>query len=434
MPYGPHWHGILFRKTYPELEELIARSLEIYPPWFGIEASKCWSQTTKTWTWPNGATLKMRFMEGDNDWQRYWGHAYTWIGWDELGLWANPIPYQRMKARLRSAQAFIPNKRIRASANPGGAGHHWVKMHFGIDKWPHGGHIFDSPDGSGMRRVFVRSHLKDNQIGMHNDPGYELRLEGAGSPEFVRALKAGDWNIITGAFFPEFGTQHVIEPFEIPKHWVRFRAMDWGSSKPFSVGWYAVSDGELAAIPRGALVKYREWYGMLPNQPNIGLKLTAEEVADGILDRQLPNEMIDMSVMDPSAFAVNGGPSIASRMAARKVHFHPADNKRVGTRGALSGWDLVRSRLKGEDDRPMIYFFATCVDTIRTLPALQHDDLRPEDVDTDGEDHAGDETRYACSARPWVREAPQKPVPKFPMQQTVNEIIAANRRRRIDGE
>jgi hypothetical protein len=103
--------------------------------------------------------------------------------------------------------------------------------------------------------------------------------------------------------------------------------------------------------------------------------------------------------MDPSAFAENGGPSIVSRMG---VFFREADNKRVATVGALGGWDQLRSRLKGEEGRPMLYFFSTCVHTIRTLPALQHDSSKAEDVDSDGEDHAPDETRYACMSRPWI--------------------------------
>jgi len=127
---------------------------------------------------------------------------------------------------------------------------------------------------------------------------------------------------------------------------------------------------------------------------------------------------------------VNGGPSIASRMAGRKAYFQQADNKRVAQRGALSGWDLVRHRLKG-DDAPMIYFFSTCTETIRTLPALQHDEMRPEDVDTDGEDHAGDSVRYACSSRPWVRNAAHTPPPKFPIQPSVREIIDGRRRKRL---
>lgn len=438
MEHGPQWRGILFRKTYPQLEELISRSKEIYPSWFSLDVSKAWSASSKTWTFPNGATLKMRFMESDDDWTQYWGHAYTWIGWDELALWASSTPYLRMKARLRSAHA-VPCKRIRSSANPGGAGHHWVRSYFGIDRYPLGSQVLVPEDNSGMRRMFIRSRLQDNAIGLVNDPRYSDRLEGLGSPELVRALKEGDWSVIAGAFFPEFDAlKHVIEPFQIPSHWIRIRAMDWGSSAPFSVGWYAVSDGTVTIpwmgndsgkllIPRGALVKYREWYGAKPD--DTGLKLTAEEVADGIRERQ-GTDRPELSVLDPSAFARNGGPSIAERMSARRTIFIPADNTRTGTRGALGGWDLLRQRLKGDNGIPMLYFTTSCPATIRTLPALQHDPQRIEDVDTHGNDHCGDETRYACSARPWVREAPNPSEVKhgFP---TINELIEAKRRKRL---
>jgi len=402
--YGAHWHGVLFRKNYPQLEDLISRSKEIYPAWFpGVD----WSNQTKTWTWPNGATLKMRFMESDDDWMQYWGHAYTWIGWDEIALWSSSTSYLRMKARLRSATANIPNKRIRASANPGGPGHHWVREYWKINEYPLGSHRFMAEDGSGMSRLFVKARLKDNAIGIANDPGYEQRLEGAGSASFVRAIKEGDWSVIEGAFFSEFSeTRHVVAPFELPPQWTRFRAMDWGSSKPFSIGWYAVSDGSVRPYPRGALIKYREWYGMKDKQPNVGLKLTAEQIRTGVPSEKLPGiverekgDRIAYGVIDPSAFQEDGGPSIAARMAP--VIWRPADNKRI------PGWDQVRGRLVGEEGKPMLYFFSTCIHTIRTLPMLQHDQAKAEDVDTDSEDHAGDETRYACMSRPWVAKSAQ---------------------------
>jgi hypothetical protein len=172
------------------------------------------------------------------------------------------------------------------------------------------------------------------------------------------------------------------------------------------VGWFAVvgdahrlADGRV--LPRGALVRYREWYGA--SRPNVGLKLTAEEVADGIRIREAGDPKLAYGVLDPAAFAQDGGPSIGERMAKRGVYFRPADNKRVATRGSLGGWDQLRSRLKGNGDQPMIYFFDTCRDAIRTLPALQHDPDKMEDVDTEGEDHAPDEIRYACMSRPFAR-------------------------------
>ena len=226
--------------------------------------------------------------------------------------------------------------------------------------------------------------------------------------------------MIVGAYFPEFGSHHIIEPFEIPQQWLRFRAMDWGSARPFSVGWYAVSEG--GKYPKGALIKYREWYGMTPDEPNVGLKMTAEEVAQGIRARTPHDEHIAYSVLDPAAFAMDGGPSIAERMAKEHVVFRPADNKRIARNGALGGWDQLRARLKGEEDKPMIYFFTTCKDTIRTLPTLQHDEDRPEDVNSESEDHAPDETRYAVMSRPYTPVREVKVLPKDITQKTFNEL------------
>ena len=395
-PWGKHWHGILFRQTYGELEELIKRSQEMYPDWFpGCE----WHGTDKTWYWPNGATLKLRYLESAADWMRYWGHQYTWIGWDELPNWLDLSAYIKMKVRLRSAH-HVPNKRVRATGNPGGPAHHAVKAYFRIDQHPLGGVAFEG-DG-GMKRMFVRSRLVDNKILTDSDPHYANRL--AGLPgDLARALLDGDWNVIAGAFFDCWSSsKHIVKPFTMPEHWLRFRSMDWGSARPFSVGWWAVAGETVKApddhvIPRGALVRYREWYGA--KEPNVGLKMRAEDVAKGILERTPKGERIHYTTADPAMHIEDGGPSIAEMMGSAGVYCDKADNKRV------PGWVQVRNRLIGEDDRPMIYFFDTCIDTIRTLPALQHDDMKPEDVDTDGEDHAGDDVRYACQSRPWTRAA-----------------------------
>lgn len=444
--YGPNWHGILFRKSYPQLEELVTRSKLIYPNWFpGSE----WTVGNHMWSFSNGATLKFRHAEDDDSWQQYQGHAYQWMGYDELPQWATPNFYRQMKTRLRNGNMPIPNKRIRGTGNPGGVGHGWIKEYFGIDRYPLGGHLIPA-DKYGSARMFIRSSVTDNKILLQNDPEYIHRLQGLGSEALVQMYLAGDWNVIAGAFFPEFSTvRHVIRPFEIPRGWMRLRSMDWGSSAPFSVGWYAMSDGDLFEtdvmgetkklwFPRGAMIKYREWYGMKEGENNVGLKLTAEEVADGIKDRESKGERLDMSVIDPSAYKEDGGPSIAARMSNRKVDFQKADNARK------PGWDQLRARLKGDlDGNPMLLFFDTCPDSIRTIPQLQHDRGKSagavEDVDTHSEDHAGDETRYACMSRPWVR--PADPVPK-PLEfrgairasMTFNELVAAHKAARLERE
>jgi len=166
------------------------------------------------------------------------------------------------------------------------------------------------------------------------------------------------------------------------------------------------------------MVRYREWYGA--GAPNVGLKLPAEDVAEGIVSRERDeprdiegNPAITYGVLDPSCFDADGGPCIAERMASRKVFFRRADNKRTARVGSIGGWDQVRARLIGDGERPMMYFTSNCRDAIRTLPALQHDAAKPEDVDTESEDHAPDEIRYACMSRPYVKQFIARPEQKL---------------------
>jgi hypothetical protein len=143
--------------------------------------------------------------------------------------------------------------------------------------------------------------------------------------------------------------------------------------------------------------------------------MTAEQVAEGIRERERddpkPASGMMTGVADPAIFAEDGGPSIAMRMTqAARIVFRPADNKRVPQRGAMGGWDQVRSRLVGDaDGKPMVVFFSTAMHIIRTLPAMQHDANRAEDIDTDAEDHAVDSCRYAMMSRPYVRDMERKP-------------------------
>lgn len=199
--------------------------------------------------------------------------------------------------------------------------------------------------------------------------------------------------------------------------------MDWGSASPFSIGWYAVSDGTAPRFPRGALIKIREWYGW-NGKPNVGLKLSAPLVAQGILKRE-SDLKLSYGVADPSVFAQNGGPSIAEMMIIEGCSFFRGDNARQ------AGWEQVRKRLASSP--PMLYFHESCEHTIRTLPYLQHDEKNPEDLDTDAEDHAADETRYACMSRPGIHDLKRGHHPLSFLNArsapTINELIARQKNR-----
>ena len=395
--YGAGARGLLVRRTRVALEPTIARARQIF-------AGAQWSEQKSRFTWPSGARLSFRHLDNDSHADAYQGHDYSRVYIEELTQFGSPRLVDKLKATLRSASG-VPC-RFRATCNPGGPGHTWVKNRY-ID----GGEYkvvledFVNPfDSSVVRldRTFIPARLSDNPKLLATDPLYIARLQQSGSAQLVRAWLDGDWGIVEGAFFDKWRVRNIVKPFSVPSDWARLRSFDWGYAAPFSVGWWAVADDphptDSVVIPRGALVRYREWYGST-GRPAEGLKLTAEEVAQGIVTRER-GEIISSRVADPSIFSSDGGPSLAERMAPICGRWRRADNARVGRNGAIGGWDQMRRRIAGDGTTPMLFVFDTCHDFIRTVPVMQHDPDRPEDLDTDSEDHVADEARYACMSRP----------------------------------
>lgn len=458
--YGEGAIGIFVRRKLTQLAEVIARSHQLFP-----KLGAKWNEQKKTWTMPGGGRLKFVYLERDSDAEEYQGHNYTRIYVEELTNFPNPGPIDKLRATLRSGTGVPVGMRL--TGNPGGPGHNWVKARY-IDPDPRGYKVMEEEctfelDGVKqtvkLARVFIPSKIGDNVLLMRNDPTYILRLRQSGSEALVKAWLEGNWDIVDGAFFDEFNPScHILSMDwldRIPKNALRFRSHDWGSAKPASTGWWAVSDGKWG-LPVGAIVKYREWY--TSKGPNKGLKLTADLMAQGIMEREGalynehgqkvrdPLEHIQYGAADPAIFIRNGGPSIAETMARKGCKWRPADNKRI------PGWEMLRQRLVGVECKPeefvtayqqaesgvwmapMIYFLECCDDTIRTLPTLQHDEKNPEDLDTEAEDHAADEIRYACTSRPWVPKAlpvPGSGLPKNPNEYTINELVERQRKKRL---
>lgn len=436
--YGEAAIGIFFRRKLVQLAEVIARTKQLF-----VKLGAKYNEQQKTWTMANGARLKFAYLEKDADAEEYQGHNYTRVYVEEVTNFPSPDPINKLRATLRSGSGVPCGMRL--TGNPGGAGHNWVKRRY-IDPNPRGFQLITESteveiDGVKMMvkldRVFIPSKISDNMLLMRNDPTYILRLQQSGSAALVKAWLEGNWDIIDGAFFDEWdeGT-HVLSaqgftPM-LKQDWLRFRAFDWGSYRPFSVGWYALVPQTLIyndlLFPKGALIKYKEWYGS--QGPNKGLKMGADLVAQGIVERE-KGERIRYGIADPAIYIRNGGPSIAETMAVHKCSWRPGDNKRK------PGAEQLRQRLVGEGGRPMLYFFDACEDTIRTLPTLQHDDKDPEDIDTEAEDHAYDETRYAVMSRPWIPRVPKPEglnLPKLPTEHTINDLIKRLRDKRLERE
>jgi len=393
----PGMRAYLFRRTYPQLESsLIEQAMRLYPPGIGK-----YNATTHCFCLNNGSRLLFRHCNKAEDRYSYQGAEIHGLYVDELTHFPKEV-YDFLKSRVRAPRELGLHPMIRTTANPGGVGHGWVKAAF-INPAPKGGRWtveqYSAALGQTSKRLyeFIPAKVTDNP---HLGTEYTLALEAL--PQALRsAYLDGNWDAFAGQVFTEFKDDprhyrdgigsHVVEPFPIPDHWPRARSFDFGYARPFSVGWWATA-------PDGRVYRYREWYGCAPGQPNTGLRLTAQDIAKGILEQEAAERekrIPILGVADPSIWDSSRGESIAEQLSARGVWFERGENAR------LSGKMQLHARLKPDrDGRPGLYVFSTCKDFIRTVPALVYSPTNAEDVDTEGEDHIYDETRYFLLTRP----------------------------------
>lgn len=374
--------ALILRKTMPELRELIDKSRELYPKAF---PGAKFREVEKRWKFPSGATVEFGFLEKDADVYRYQGQAFSWIGFDEITHLATEFPWQYLGSRLRTTDPEI-DVYLRCTANPGGVGHGWVKKRY-IDPAPSNtafkygtNPVTKEP----LTRKFIPATLSDNPH-LANDGRYEAMLESLDELSRRRLLN-GDWNINEGTAFPEFHREsHVIEPFDIPAHWNRFKGADYGYASPSAVVWLAVDPED------GTLIVYKELYAK---------GLTANDLGQMIVDLEADEVMPVPGVLDTAAWNRTGytGPTIGQTLCGPpyNIKFRPADKNRVG------GKIQIHQRLKVNSDtgRPGLQFFSTCKDTIREIETLTPDPNNSEDVDTKQSDHAYDALRYAIMSRP----------------------------------
>jgi hypothetical protein len=294
-------------------------------------------------------------------------------------------------------------RKLRATANPYGAGHNWVKSRF-VDIGPPGTVVREK----GKPRVRVHGNIYENKYLIENDPEYIKTIENISDPNKRRAWLHGDWDIVAGGAVDDVWDRnvHVIKPFAIPENWRIDRSFDWGSSKPFSVGWWAEASGEEVTLadgstwspPKGTLFRIHEYYGW-NGEPNQGCKKLAVEIAEEIkkIEKRNGFKNVKPGPADSSIFDAENGVCIADDMKKRGVKWTKAD-KSPGSR--VNGLEALRKMLKAGLKRPMeepgLFVFDTCTHFIRTVPVLPRDAKKPDDVDTDAEDHVYDEARYRC--------------------------------------
>jgi len=383
---GPAWQGVYFRRFFPDMEDIIGRSMEIFGPVYG---EKCFSVSRSQWNFPNGAKLRFRAIEKDKDVYKFQGQQYSWIGWDELTQWPTPFPYTYLMTRLRSAKGA--RVRVRAATNPGGVGHSWVKSRF-VDPSPPGqGFQVETKSGDRYWRVFIPSKLEDNQILMQADPGYADRIYELSDPLLADALRKGRWDIIAGAAIPEWDPDvHIIDPAPIPSDKPVFRCMDWGYVEPYAAGWYFPDND-------GRLIMGQELYGW-GGQPNVGSKEAPSEVRRKIETFESMNDIwVPYGLLDGQCWEERGQTGrLVEELGGRELGWRKwpkGPNSRVNQKQA------VHNLLSVTNGRARFAVMRHCHHFIRTIPMLERDKNNIEDVDTNCEDHHWDQFRAAATKK-----------------------------------
>lgn len=436
--YGPFWRGVIFDREYKNLDDLVAKSKRWFRA-FDDGARFLSSKADYKWVWPTGEELLFRVLKKPDDYWDYHGQEFPFIGWNELTKYPTSELYDMMQSCNRSSFTpekdsprdendkiifYLPNIPLQnfSTSNPHGAGHNWVKERF-IDVAPYGKVVKTQIEVFNPKtqveeivtktQVTIFGTYKEN---IYLSPDYIASLHKLTENDEVlrEAWLKGNWDIVSGGALDGVWRRDVIiKPrFVVPKNWRIDRSFDWGSSHPFSVGWWAEANGEEVILfdgskfaPKpGSLIQINEWYGTKKIGTNKGLKMSATDIAKGIIDieiEMLKNGWISSQPMPGPADNQIGNTteidveSIAVKMAKQGIKWTESD-KSSGSR--VIGLQIIRDRLQASIDNegPGLYFMDNCEASKKTLPTLPRDTEKPDDVDTDAEDHPYDMVRYRC--------------------------------------
>jgi hypothetical protein len=443
--FGAKWTGVLVRRSYKEFADVVEKAKELIPK-FEPRAKWHGGLADYFWSFPGGEILYLRRLAHKRDFAEHKGHERPWLGFNELTEHPNDQIYKLMMSVCRSSDPRVAAvARIRADTNPDGPGHGWVKLRFKLPLTSGrrvGPVIRETDSKTGLAlppRVAIHCPRSENLALRLADPGYEARI--AASADTLERAKAwihGDWNIVAGALLSECWSHEdsVIPAFDIPRSWRMDRSFDWGSSKPFSVLWWAESDGtsyktrtgDLVETLPGDLFLVGEWYGST-GEPNQGLGLLDTEISRGIRERELERgwHNVHPGPADSAIWtAANGkGVSNADDMAKpvkikrevidRKGNAKMVTEEHEGIRWTKAdkypdsvkhGAQAVRALMKGawlppegHREEKGLFVFEHCTEWLRTVPIIPRSEKDPDKHDTDAEDHAYDATRYRIQSK-----------------------------------
>ena len=385
----PHFRVLLLRRTYKELDQTHLRDVELEAPEMGADAVP----SAKVCRYPNGSVMQFGHCETAADAANYLSAEYDLIIFDELVTFEETM-FLLISSRARSTKPGVVPK-VLAGTNPGGPQSHWVRMRFidqNVDREQY-------PDYRPAEWAFIPSKLEDNP---YLDQAYERKLLSL-PPELRKAYRDGDWDIFPGQYFPEWRRATHVTPTHVqyPVDMPRLLSMDWGFVKPGICGWWVQT-------PDGKLYREAEYVFTRTTAFDVGKEIAQRTVSAGL--QRVKYLVFDTAMEIPQNDS--GESTIASvrrglRSGGLSVATRPADKDRI------NGWQRFRHWLRtSPDGTPWLQVSPTCTYFARTIPSLVSDDHKPEDVDTNGEDHAGDEARYLMMSMPMPGATTRTPAPK----------------------
>ena len=429
--HGSAWRGVLFRNQYKDFGDLKRKLIDTMPKLFPDFEFKHANSDFKA-TWGGGEELLLRAGSSLEDYDSHHGQEYAWIGYDELSLHENSDFFLKMFSCNRVSKPGVP-LRIRGTTNPYGVGKAWVKRRYGLPNMS--GRIIREEkigfDGLPyeVQRTSIFGHVRENFVLTKASPGYVADLrQAAPSPAEAAAWIDGSWDVAAGGMFDDLWNSgiHVasnFSPKSMPSQWKLYRSYDHGETAPFSVGFWAVSDGTPMELPCGRIIgqipgdtiRFAEWYGAETNKQTgkiTGLRMTSKDIAKGILERisamNLPSS-IAPGPADTQIFtsvADRGHRSIGDDMEDVGLFWNRAD-KRPGSRKA--GYSMIRQMLSaaipsasGFREEPGLFIADGCHATLQYLPEAPRCVKDPDELPLKYEDHVIDDIRYMLSYKPPV--------------------------------
>lgn len=437
--FGPAWKGIIFRETYPNLQEIKDKSKK----WFRqIFPDAIFNESEYYWKFKEGEQLFFRHARRPEDYWNYHGWEIPWIGWEELTNWSNPKLYVSMMSICRSSFPGIP-KRFCSTTNPKGVGHSWIKKRFKIDIVESCQVIEEATYIEELDKTILRDrcHIalprEENKILLNANPEYIINLKQQTDPNTRKAWIEGSWNIVSGGMFDDLWDRkvHILPRIHIPPTWYIDRSFDYGSSHPFSVGWWAQTDGAPIDIeyeikttkgtikktcqktfPKGTLIRFWEWFGADKAEDNKGLRMPSIEIGEGI--RKIENRIKELFKIE----TINPGPADSSIFDADHNNESIAANINIGFSGNKNydifvkadkspgsrkkRWKLIRDRLAYSLAFPMehpgLFVTKDCTDFIELFPFTIRDEKDLDDIDSNQNDHIQDETGYRILHNPSI--------------------------------